>query len=618
MGQPPVWYRKLVDFSPGLRRLFLFFFALWQSAAIGKSFLLFFKDATILFKVSESLIADFFGLLSFAILWILYRYARLSIQRMVLVAMAAYASGFLLLVMIPVSPLFSILQFPALSDWLFFAAFGFQILFVFMATCKKNCLESFFYFFLPPFLVYFLYFLAFYPGNMSGDSLIQWKQLTALQFEDWHPVFHTLTQWFFTRFWISPAIVSLFQMTFLAAIFAQGMHYLRRQGVPLPVLFFAVAYMALHPVMGGFVVTLWKDVPYSIALLWLTIIAMKIADTQGKWLTFPSHLLQAGVVVAMVYFFRHNGMAPALVFLATLFFFYGRRWVPVLLLMLLFFGFYKTIKGPLFHTIKAEGGFPGLAYGITHQIAAVAYHNGTISDQHWKFLNKILPQPYWKKLYIPYKSDDLIYLNVIPFINANFNEYVRIWMDIVKKNPEIIANHILQSSSLIWRITYPPNSYFFSFCKSHPPASIEAQFGSKFPELRKYFVEMYRALSKPKYSWFTTRPALYLYLTIIFAVMAWIKSGRLRGIFPLFPVLANALALMLVLPVQDTRFMFPVYLTLPLFLAYSLKPIMSQARPTAFQKRVKDTVLKEALPFSGEFSLNNDTEKVQRWKTPLV
>ena len=69
---------------------------------------------------------------------------------------------------------------------------------------------------LPCVLVWSVWWLVFWPGLMSGDSLNQWLQLTTGQYSDVHPVFHTFSNQVLTRPWHSPAMVAGAQVLALA------------------------------------------------------------------------------------------------------------------------------------------------------------------------------------------------------------------------------------------------------------------------------------------------------------------------------------------------------------------------------------------------------------------
>jgi hypothetical protein len=56
-------------------------------------------------------------------------------------------------------------------------------------------------FYIIPLIVGLIYWLAFFPGVMSYDSVSQWDQLSTFKITDLHPAFHTILMWMLTRVW---------------------------------------------------------------------------------------------------------------------------------------------------------------------------------------------------------------------------------------------------------------------------------------------------------------------------------------------------------------------------------------------------------------------------------
>src|SRR5262249_57688910 len=63
-----------------------------------------------------------------------------------------------------------------------------------------------------PVAAWTVYWLAFFPGVVSHDSIAQWREILEGRYDDWHPAFHTWTLWLLTRPWRSLGAVSLAQV----------------------------------------------------------------------------------------------------------------------------------------------------------------------------------------------------------------------------------------------------------------------------------------------------------------------------------------------------------------------------------------------------------------------
>lgn len=141
-----------------------------------------------------------------------------------------------------------------------------------------------FWYTLPCVVVWSCTLLVFFPGLMSSDSLDQWDQMLRGKYNDVHPAFHTLTMWLITRVWLSPAAVALAQIGALALVCGLTVRELALLGVSRWVQVVLIVLFALSPVNNLMVITLWKDIPYAIALLCVFWMLLRVWRTDGVWL----------------------------------------------------------------------------------------------------------------------------------------------------------------------------------------------------------------------------------------------------------------------------------------------------------------------------------------------
>ncbi|SHH87209.1 hypothetical protein SAMN02745124_02303 [Desulfofustis glycolicus DSM 9705] len=206
----------------------------------------------------------------------------------------------------------------------------------------------------PGLLVFTVYLLAFWPASMSPDSLDQWGQLLRLKFKDWHPVFHTLNIWAVTRFWLSPAAGAVFQVIVLACSFGWALSRLARAGVTRPVLWVTSIFFALLPVNGLMAVTIWKDIPYSAAMMILSILLLEIAISSGKWLESRKNAALMILVILFISLYRHNGIFPAFATPVALLFAFPTRWKNLTVILLIALGSHFFVRGPVYGWLDVE------------------------------------------------------------------------------------------------------------------------------------------------------------------------------------------------------------------------------------------------------------------------
>ena len=246
----------------------------------------------------------------------------------------------------------------------------------------------------PCLVVWSFYFLAFFPGMMSRDSLDQWQEVLTFSFNDWHPAIVSFSYWLLTRIWFSPAIICLAQIIALASAVAYSMTKLQERGAPRWLLVFLTLCISLFPINGFYVNTLFKDVPFAIAVFILSIYAVEIFESKGRWLQANWNIACLALVLACVWLIRHNGLLTSLLTIAGLLLFYFpfRKRIAVTTLCCL--GLVYAVKGPLYSAIHVQGKVYALEILLTHQIGAMLHDGAQLSAsekqvlekvQHWQF-----------------------------------------------------------------------------------------------------------------------------------------------------------------------------------------------------------------------------------------
>ena len=206
------------------------------------------------------------------------------------------------------------------------------------------------------------YLSVFPPALMSNDSLNQWMQMLCGTYSDWHPAFHTMTNWLITRIWFSPAAVAWTQLIAMGLVVAWTLKRLRQWGLSRPLACTASGLVAIMPAAGILCITLWKDIPYTIGFLLVALWVMEIVQSRGQWLERPASALVLGVVLALVAIYRHNGLPVALgtpLFLAAV---YYRQAFRLALALLVACAVIWGVRGPLYQAVAARacvGNQPG-------------------------------------------------------------------------------------------------------------------------------------------------------------------------------------------------------------------------------------------------------------------
>jgi hypothetical protein len=121
-----------------------------------------------------------------------------------------------------------------------------------------------------------LYLAADWPGSMTPDSVFVHKELKQLQFTNHHPYSYSLLVLALHIVHDAPVTVAFFQILSFHTLCAFFFYVMYQRGVKLYVLIPLYALVPLSIPLNLFNITFWKDIPYSILVVF--------------WALFLSHL----------------------------------------------------------------------------------------------------------------------------------------------------------------------------------------------------------------------------------------------------------------------------------------------------------------------------------------
>jgi hypothetical protein len=400
---------------------------------------------------------------------------------------------------------------------------------------------------------------------MSQDSIAQWDQILKVSFSNNYPAFHTLTNWLVTRIWLSPAAIAIAQIFTLSIVFSLAIDELERWGIASLVRALITLVFCLSPVNGMMVISLWKDIPYTCAMLGLFVILLRVVRTEGLWLrTAPGMVALWGALLAAS-LFRHNGLAVAGLLLVIMLILWrkvcfrplvrvGVNWILVFII----------ITGPIYRIL---GVVPMAKFfarqNVMHQIGAMMRAGVISSNSDLTFLAAIQPIENWVKFYNCYDLNVLIYNEQVQhrFIESNADQLVDIWQRSVLIRPSVIWKHQKCVTTMLWRITEPEATEGRLYTTEL--AIIDNDFGlqtrSLWPSLHKVIYDVVTLSHRPSLIWIVWRPAFYLLLLLLFLGFAAIRRKKIDILQIGMPALLNSLVWVPLMTTQDFRFQYPVY-----------------------------------------------------------
>lgn len=247
--------------------------------------------------------------------------------------------------------------------------------------------------------VYLLWWLAYYPGIMTPDSLDQWRQAISHSYSDAHPFTSSLVMSFFRAIYDTPAWISLLQVIIMSGTIGLTLGYCVRRGVSKYIVGTLLAGFALWPVFGIYTVTIWKDILFSIFIVIASILLfIIIADKQYRNQRWP--LICLAVIAALIALWRHNGIIYLLLPFILLWFaapsIRSNTWKATAGTLV----FYLVMHFGVAHMLNVRPA-PLVAEWLRLKTVAAVYHEDhpTITPHDRKLFTDVMPESSWKTGY---------------------------------------------------------------------------------------------------------------------------------------------------------------------------------------------------------------------------
>ena len=205
------------------------------------------------------------------------------------------------------------------------------------------------------FCLFLFWFAAYLPGGFSFDSIVQLKQALDGNYDDWHPVLHTLLL-FTLPLKLTGSIASivfvqiiLFSIV-LGALASTVYAFIGKKWTAICVLPIIISPWTLNIAMIP-----WKDVMFAMGAASCMVCAIYIYFRHDSWAFSIWKIALFSVLLAITTILRHNGILfTATLVLALCFYMPKKYWVLLVSIFIIVVG---LVRGPLYSAldVKAPG-----------------------------------------------------------------------------------------------------------------------------------------------------------------------------------------------------------------------------------------------------------------------
>ncbi len=416
----------------------------------------------------------------------------------------------------------------------------------------------------------FTWWLGWFPGFASSDSIDQLGQVRDFDFTNVHPALHSILMWVVTRVWDSPGAVTLVQVLAMTGLLALAARRLVQLGVPVWLSAGAAWLVAALPAVGTTTIALWKDVPFTLAMLWaFTELLLMARDPGGFWRQRGGPI-RLGVALGLMWMFRHNGFITVGLLLMLLGVAFRRKLRPLLKTAAAVAVVVIAVDGLLYTALGVDRAAiePSQVF-ISDVAASLTHEPGNFDAGELEYLAAVAPLDVWTGRYDCTNSTPLAFAPEFDAERIAADPWpfrrlaVKTWL---RDADTVLGHRFCAASYLFWPIQ-PGNAYFH-----RPPFEIAANdLGiTRDPVSYRAYdftLSIFQWAEPDGRLWLTWRPALVLWAAA--AVYAFAASrARWRLLMPAALLAAHLVNVAVTTPAQEFRFAFGLYvagiLSLPL------------------------------------------------------
>lgn len=442
-------------------------------------------------------------------------------------------------------------------------------------------------------IVLLLWWAGQRPGLLSPDSVRYVIHVTTGPWTADHSVLYDAAVLLSLKVAHSVQLVTLAQTTLYAALLAYFAASVRAMGVPGRWAALPALVLPFLPTFGAFVATLWKDVPFAAAELFLVATILRLLVRRRRPDGGPTWPLLASLFVGLlgVVLFRNNGflMVPIITAIVAVA-------LPGLRLKVLSIGlaavaaFYlaSRIVYPAAHIVPANS---SLSYGVFYGDIAYAYRvapaSFTAADTALMAKEASLAQ--WRAGGRTCYTSDPLFTKRFDLATADANRaaLAKLWLRVAQRTPGVLASSRLCRADIAWNVRPPTGAeVMHGLALAVPKTLYHPQDSLVLPEVARNLqphpvpvglgdlaARLRTDVEARPWQWLIYRGGTWCYAAYLGLLVAAYRLGR-RDVLAAGAVsLANQLVVLMANPAQLYRYMVG-----PIFIGMLLLPLVGVRR----------------------------------------
>ena len=305
--------------------------------------------------------------------------------------------------------------------------------------------------------VWFFFFFVMYPGTAMNDTIFILGAPEKHCYQ--HPVLYILYTCFFYKIGlylknpnVGLALLSIFQMLLMDYVISYAIVYFYKKKLAKRVCWILAAYFAFAPLFSTYAVSAIKDTPFSVAVFYLIILLLELADSKGECIKNTGFCIRCMFVIFVIVSFRSNGLIIAIGTMSVLLMLYKNQ------RMTLFVSFFVSIclsclLGEFSMPMGVEKLFQEQIGIPLQQVSAVVASGGELSEAQREYLYELLPEEEWQN-YAPSCADNIKWNSAFnrDYLNETKEEFLNLWLELMPENIPVYIEAYVMNTYGVWGI----------------------------------------------------------------------------------------------------------------------------------------------------------------------
>lgn len=425
--------------------------------------------------------------------------------------------------------------------------------------------------FIIPIIIFAFVLLGFWPGIYTYDGNNQWGQVVSGDINNAHPFLSTYFILLISKIWNSQTIVIIYQIILFSIIWYIICKDLLNEKKSYKSILIYTIIMCLVPIISIYAITVWKDIIYSYYLLLISYFLYKGAKVDFDYKS--SSLIIMGLLLGLVFSYRHNGMIVSILLLLFLLIIFIRKKInykKCLIIFITFIAFLGIVSVPKNYYLSRsdkeidKDSTVSIMDNYMTWIMGTYIVNDYISDDDLDFLNNYIEIDEWEKVYNAYliNATNLAETKDNKFINQNIDKFHDMFIKYTIKHPSAFATHYLKADALLWSPFPIGYVYQYDFKLWGPDYGFANDNSSKILIFKKIYEKAITITMKRPIRIILYQPATIMYISFILLFILSKATKNKKFWFLCIPMIANIISLLPINLAQDLRYVYINYLTL--------------------------------------------------------